>query len=88
MSEQTSVLGPIDPEAAVLTHLHTPQWQRGLKLARTLVRTSRTDEQVIGYLEASCPGELAIPRDWWRSCLAELARYIQAKAGVATEGGE
>lgn len=82
MSEY-GVLGEPDPETMLLSHLHLPQWKRGLKLARALVRTSRTDEQVIDCLIASCPGEIGVPMDWWRRVLAELVKLAKRREGLA-----
>lgn len=75
------MLGPPDPETAVLTHLHLPQWKRGLKLARTLVRCGKTDKECVAALERSCPTP-SPDQAWFRLCLGALVRLAKEAEGI------
>lgn len=45
----------VDPESHLLAVLHLPQWQRGLALARTLVRCGLSNQDIVARLWDSCP---------------------------------
>lgn len=72
-----------DPESAVLTSLHLPQWQRGLALGRALVRRGKTEQEVVQALLDSCPTpphpSIAA---WWERCVTELARLAARMEGA------
>lgn len=74
-----TILGPPDPETALLAYLLRPQWKRGLALARVLVRNaSLSDHERIDRLEVSCP-PFEEDREWFRAVLAELLKVARIR---------
>lgn len=79
-----SVLGPPDPETAVLANLHRPAWKRGLAHARVLVRrVDLSEERRIDVLESTCPA-FDENRAWFRSVLAELLKVARKREGISS----